>query len=122
MRCSAAPATSAGLSELSGLGGGDLSGALGGDPAVAEMIRSVLGGQLSEDELAGLLSGMGGAGGGGFGLPPELSGNGLDISDLDGMRDEINRRIEERGGGGSNSRDNNLRDARDRSGGRGRGG
>jgi hypothetical protein len=87
-------------------GAGDLlSGGAGGDDAVAELIRSALGGQLSDEELSGLLSGMGQGAGGGPGSPPQGGAGGegrqpRDLGDLDRERDERNRQFDGRRGGG----------------------
>lgn len=88
-----------GLGDLSGMipgaggRGGGPNGAGGGGPnaAVIEMIRSTLGGQLSDEELDALLNNMGpGAGGPVPGAGPP--GGGLRIEDLDDARDAANDR------------------------------
>ena len=84
-----------------------MSGAGGLDAQAIEAIRSMLGGQLSEEELGILLSGMGqGGGGGGPGRVPReggdragRSGQGRTADDFDRERDERNRRVQERRGG-----------------------
>jgi hypothetical protein len=83
-----------------------MSGVGGLDAEAIEAIQSMLGGQLSEEELGMLLSGMGQGGGGGRGqIPREVgdradrSGRGRTADDLDRERDERNRKVRERRGG-----------------------
>ena len=86
--------------------GGGAAGALPGgglDAGAADAIRSMLGSQLSDEELDGLLNNIGQGGDGAF-APGSADGEsrpgrGRNVNDLDRERDENNRRFNDRRGG-----------------------